>query len=136
MITFRQNRFKQERSINVLLLFGIRKNCPSVEWCQYTSNVIEVIVGIIGYHCHYQLHIKFYHILLSRLSMYVYIFIYLFIYCNPILFAICTSTFSKLCKRRYTVACRRVLSSAPLQLIGSRPLVAFGNKTCKLNLNN
>jgi hypothetical protein len=68
VIKFWQNQFKQEvnyyclRSINSLILFGIRKNClisrRRLLLYQFIKRVIKLIVVIIvGYHC-YELPLK------------------------------------------------------------------------------
>jgi hypothetical protein len=71
LITFQQNRFKQEgggnyilRSTNLLPWFGTKKNCPTSCRNQlsylFTKRVIKLSVVIIGaYHC-CQLHTNFY----------------------------------------------------------------------------
>jgi hypothetical protein len=73
---FRQNWFKQEvkhcslRSINPLIIFGIRKNIlisgMTLLLYQFTRMAIELtVVIIVGYH-YYQLHTKFYPIFFSQ----------------------------------------------------------------------
>jgi hypothetical protein len=75
-IKFWQNSFKQEvihyflRSTNLLILFGIRKNCHSsgrnLFLCLFIKRVIKLNVAIIKeYHC-YQLHTKGYPIFFSQ----------------------------------------------------------------------
>jgi hypothetical protein len=55
------------RSMNLLILFGIRKNClisgRSLLLYQFTRKAMKLI--IVGYHC-YQLHTKFYPIFFSQ----------------------------------------------------------------------
>jgi hypothetical protein len=58
------------RSINSLIVFGIRKNClisgRSLLLYQFTKKVIKLTVAIVmGYHC-YQLHTEFYPIYFSQ----------------------------------------------------------------------
>jgi hypothetical protein len=75
---FRQNWFKQKvkhyclRSMDSLILFGIRKNClisgRSLLFYQFTKWAIKLnVVIIMGYQC-YQLHTKSYPILEKKLK--------------------------------------------------------------------
>jgi hypothetical protein len=75
VIKFWENRFKEEvkhyglRSINSLILFGIRKNClisgKSLLSYPFTRRAIKLTVVIIMKYHWYQLHTKFYPITFS-----------------------------------------------------------------------
>jgi hypothetical protein len=63
------------RSTNDLILFGIRKNCQSSEsnllLYLFVRRAIKLAVDIIEEHHCYQLHAKYFNILLSMLTPYV-----------------------------------------------------------------
>jgi hypothetical protein len=75
MFQFRQNSFKQEvknyclRSVNLLILFGIRKIClisgRSLLFYRFIRTIKLTVVIIVGYHC-YQYHTKCYPISFSH----------------------------------------------------------------------
>jgi hypothetical protein len=79
-IKFWQNRFKHEvkhyglRSINSLILFGIRKNCLISGWSlvlyHFTRAIKLTVVIIMGYHC-YQLNTKFYPISFLQIEVHM-----------------------------------------------------------------